>query len=226
MYVCTWSISLCSVMLLLSFPATEDHWCFQTKVRGTVRSPEPQMDQIFSQGKLCRTVSLSCTQTEPQNQSGSGCKMSFLTVFFLFLSCLLLLLQLCCPCCFGRGCLLPNQGYLSEAAASLVDTKLGLGVVPKTKVGLTVHACLCILMSFKERRALTVCLKVSFMQMEQINTWRNTQTTDVTRFIHYSLSGWSLSCCATKPSSESRYCPNLDPVSQCRCPYLISDLAK
>lgn len=42
--------------------------------------------------------------------------------------------QLCCPCCFGRGCLLPNQGYLSEAAASLVDTKLGLGVVPKTKV--------------------------------------------------------------------------------------------
>lgn len=43
--------------------------------------------------------------------------------------------QLCCPCCFGRGCLLPNQGYLSEAAASLVDTKLGLGVVPKTKVG-------------------------------------------------------------------------------------------
>ncbi|KAM9315168.1 phosphatidylinositol 4-kinase type 2-beta [Pholidichthys leucotaenia] len=42
--------------------------------------------------------------------------------------------KICCPCCFGRGCLLPNQGYLSEAAASLVDTKLGLGVVPKTKV--------------------------------------------------------------------------------------------
>ncbi|KAM8842975.1 phosphatidylinositol 4-kinase type 2-beta [Synchiropus picturatus] len=42
--------------------------------------------------------------------------------------------KLCCPCCFGRGCLLPNQGYLSEAAASLVDTKLGLGIVPKTKV--------------------------------------------------------------------------------------------
>ncbi|XP_068445003.1 phosphatidylinositol 4-kinase type 2-beta [Clinocottus analis] len=42
--------------------------------------------------------------------------------------------KLCCPCCFGRGCLLPNQGYLSESAASLVDTKLGLGVVPKTKV--------------------------------------------------------------------------------------------
>uniref|UniRef100_A0A8C6SBR7 Phosphatidylinositol 4-kinase type 2 n=1 Tax=Neogobius melanostomus TaxID=47308 RepID=A0A8C6SBR7_9GOBI len=42
--------------------------------------------------------------------------------------------KLCCPCCFGRGCLVPNQGYLSEAAASLVDSKLGLGIVPKTKV--------------------------------------------------------------------------------------------
>lgn len=42
--------------------------------------------------------------------------------------------KICCPCCFGRGCLVPNQGYLSEAAASLVDTKLSLGVVPKTKV--------------------------------------------------------------------------------------------
>ncbi|XP_067418662.1 phosphatidylinositol 4-kinase type 2-beta [Emydura macquarii macquarii] len=42
--------------------------------------------------------------------------------------------KICCPCCFGRGCLVPNQGYLSEAGACLVDTKLGLGVVPKTKV--------------------------------------------------------------------------------------------
>ncbi|KAJ8411088.1 hypothetical protein AAFF_G00181230 [Aldrovandia affinis] len=42
--------------------------------------------------------------------------------------------KVCCPCCFGRGCLVPNQGYLSEAAASLVDQKLGLEVVPKTKV--------------------------------------------------------------------------------------------
>ncbi|XP_069487966.1 phosphatidylinositol 4-kinase type 2-beta isoform X2 [Ambystoma mexicanum] len=42
--------------------------------------------------------------------------------------------KLCCPCCFGRGCLVPNQGYLSEAGAYLVDEKLGLGVVPKTKV--------------------------------------------------------------------------------------------
>ncbi|TSN95666.1 Phosphatidylinositol 4-kinase type 2-beta [Bagarius yarrelli] len=42
--------------------------------------------------------------------------------------------KLCCPCCFGRGCLVPNQGYLSEAAASLVDQKLSLSVVPKTKV--------------------------------------------------------------------------------------------
>ncbi|XP_066488022.1 phosphatidylinositol 4-kinase type 2-beta isoform X3 [Tiliqua scincoides] len=42
--------------------------------------------------------------------------------------------KICCPCCFGRGCLVPNQGYLSEAGAYLVDSKLGLGVVPKTKV--------------------------------------------------------------------------------------------
>ncbi|XP_006899331.1 PREDICTED: phosphatidylinositol 4-kinase type 2-beta [Elephantulus edwardii] len=39
-----------------------------------------------------------------------------------------------CPCCFGRGCLLPNQGYLSEAGAYLVDEKLRLGIVPKTRV--------------------------------------------------------------------------------------------
>ncbi|CAH2054183.1 unnamed protein product, partial [Iphiclides podalirius] len=42
--------------------------------------------------------------------------------------------KLCCPCCFGRSCLIPNQGYLSEAGASLVDSKIGLKVVPKTKV--------------------------------------------------------------------------------------------
>ncbi|XP_054167262.1 phosphatidylinositol 4-kinase type 2-alpha-like [Oppia nitens] len=42
--------------------------------------------------------------------------------------------KLCCPCCFGRSCLVPNQGYLSEAGASLVDQKLQLNVVPKTKV--------------------------------------------------------------------------------------------
>ncbi|XP_023323826.1 phosphatidylinositol 4-kinase type 2-beta isoform X2 [Eurytemora carolleeae] len=42
--------------------------------------------------------------------------------------------RMCCPCCFGRSCLIPNQGYMSEAGASLVDTKLGLNVVPKTKV--------------------------------------------------------------------------------------------
>ncbi|XP_037011419.2 phosphatidylinositol 4-kinase type 2-beta [Artibeus jamaicensis] len=42
--------------------------------------------------------------------------------------------KVCCPCCFGRGCLVPNQGYLSEVAASLVDEKLHLSVVPKTRV--------------------------------------------------------------------------------------------
>jgi len=41
--------------------------------------------------------------------------------------------RLCCPCCFGRSCLIPNQGYMSEAGASLVDEKLVLNVVPKTK---------------------------------------------------------------------------------------------
>ncbi|UJR27661.1 hypothetical protein I4U23_008941 [Adineta vaga] len=39
-----------------------------------------------------------------------------------------------CPCCFGRGCLIPNQGYLSEAGASIIDTKLRLNIVPKTRV--------------------------------------------------------------------------------------------
>lgn len=42
--------------------------------------------------------------------------------------------KLCCPCCFGRDCLVLNQGYLSEAGASLVDQKLELNIVPKTKV--------------------------------------------------------------------------------------------
>ncbi|KRX28295.1 Phosphatidylinositol 4-kinase type 2-beta [Trichinella nelsoni] len=42
--------------------------------------------------------------------------------------------RVCCPCCFGRSCLPLNQGYLSEAAASLVDEKLQLHVVPKTKI--------------------------------------------------------------------------------------------
>jgi phosphatidylinositol 4-kinase type 2 len=42
--------------------------------------------------------------------------------------------KMCCPCCFGRGCLILNQGYLSEAGASLVDQKLKLNIVPKTKV--------------------------------------------------------------------------------------------
>jgi len=42
--------------------------------------------------------------------------------------------SICCPCLFGRSCLVPNQGYLSEAGASIVDFKLGLNVVPRTKV--------------------------------------------------------------------------------------------
>ncbi|OAF70685.1 hypothetical protein A3Q56_01532 [Intoshia linei] len=39
----------------------------------------------------------------------------------------------CCPCCFGRSCLTPNQGFLSEVGASLVDSKLDLGIVPLTR---------------------------------------------------------------------------------------------
>lgn len=38
------------------------------------------------------------------------------------------------PCCFGRNCLLRNQGYMSEAGASLVDRMLGLNIVPPTFV--------------------------------------------------------------------------------------------
>ncbi|VDL62226.1 unnamed protein product [Hymenolepis diminuta] len=42
--------------------------------------------------------------------------------------------KLCCPCFFGRSCLVPNQGYLSEVAASLVDERMGLNIVPTTRV--------------------------------------------------------------------------------------------
>ncbi|KAI6210169.1 Phosphatidylinositol 4-kinase type 2 [Aphelenchoides besseyi] len=38
------------------------------------------------------------------------------------------------PCCFGRACLIPNNGYLSECAASIVDDNLKLNIVPKTRV--------------------------------------------------------------------------------------------
>ncbi|KNE57515.1 hypothetical protein AMAG_03221 [Allomyces macrogynus ATCC 38327] len=37
-------------------------------------------------------------------------------------------------CCFGRSCLIPNVGYLSEAGASLLDDRLGFGLVPRTRV--------------------------------------------------------------------------------------------
>ena len=40
----------------------------------------------------------------------------------------------CFPCLFGRSCLAPNQGYLCEAAASVVSERLDLGIVPKTRV--------------------------------------------------------------------------------------------
>lgn len=34
------------------FFSSENHWRFQTKDGGTLRSPEPQMDQIFPQGRI------------------------------------------------------------------------------------------------------------------------------------------------------------------------------
>ncbi|KAI8359564.1 phosphatidylinositol 3 and 4-kinase-domain-containing protein [Mortierella sp. GBAus27b] len=38
------------------------------------------------------------------------------------------------PCCFGRSCLIPNLGYISEAATSLVDRRLKLNIVPTTEI--------------------------------------------------------------------------------------------
>lgn len=40
----------------------------------------------------------------------------------------------CCPCFFGRSCLIANLGYISEAAASVLDRQLGLNIVPRTEV--------------------------------------------------------------------------------------------
>lgn len=42
--------------------------------------------------------------------------------------------RVCCPCAFGRSCLTNNQGYVSEAAASIVDRHFRLNVVPRTEV--------------------------------------------------------------------------------------------
>lgn len=38
------------------------------------------------------------------------------------------------PCFFGRSCLIPNLGYISEAASSLIDRRLGTCLVPHTNV--------------------------------------------------------------------------------------------
>ncbi|CAD5225357.1 unnamed protein product [Bursaphelenchus okinawaensis] len=42
--------------------------------------------------------------------------------------------RILCFCCFGRACLIPNNGYLSETGASLLDDRLKLGIVPKTRL--------------------------------------------------------------------------------------------
>ncbi|CDO96055.1 unnamed protein product [Kluyveromyces dobzhanskii CBS 2104] len=38
------------------------------------------------------------------------------------------------PCFFGRSCLIPNLGYVAEAAASLLDRRLQVGLVPHTEI--------------------------------------------------------------------------------------------
>lgn len=38
------------------------------------------------------------------------------------------------PCCFGRSCLIPNLGYISEAAACVLDRQLQSYIVPYTEV--------------------------------------------------------------------------------------------
>ncbi|VVT46540.1 uncharacterized protein SAPINGB_P001264 [Magnusiomyces paraingens] len=38
------------------------------------------------------------------------------------------------PCFFGRSCLIPNNGYIAEAAASLLDRQLGTHIVPFTDI--------------------------------------------------------------------------------------------
>ncbi|KAI5958292.1 LSB6 [Candida theae] len=38
------------------------------------------------------------------------------------------------PCCFGRSCLIPNLGYISEAAACVLDCQLQSYIVPYTAV--------------------------------------------------------------------------------------------
>lgn len=38
------------------------------------------------------------------------------------------------PCFFGRSCLIPNTGYICEAAASLLDRRLQTNIVPHTEI--------------------------------------------------------------------------------------------
>ena len=52
--------------------------------------------------------------------------------------------RIVCPsCCFGRSCLVPNTGYLSEVGASIVDSFLGLNIVPITTMTSVSSRSLC-----------------------------------------------------------------------------------
>eukprot|EP00735_Rhodelphis_limneticus_P004739 TRINITY_DN16369_c0_g1::TRINITY_DN16369_c0_g1_i1::g.29495::m.29495 TRINITY_DN16369_c0_g1::TRINITY_DN16369_c0_g1_i1::g.29495 ORF type:complete len:395 (+),score=48.01,sp/Q5ZIK0/P4K2B_CHICK/49.34/8e-125,PI3_PI4_kinase/PF00454.22/1.5e-41,Peptidase_S7/PF00949.16/0.18 TRINITY_DN16369_c0_g1_i1:106-1290(+) len=86
-----------------------------------VRIPQGSSGSYFVRNRSGRTVGVY----KPKNEEPYGHLNPKWTKWFQ---------KFLFPCCFGRSCLLPNQGYLSEAGTSLVDEKLGLDLVPKTRV--------------------------------------------------------------------------------------------
>lgn len=67
------------------------------------------------------------------------------------------------PCCFGRSCLIPNQGYISEAAASALDRRLGLHITPRTEV--VELASPAFYYSMRQRRSTFLKAKVGSFQL-------------------------------------------------------------
>eukprot|EP00736_Rhodelphis_marinus_P014315 Rmarinus@m.16207 len=86
-----------------------------------IRIPQGSSGSYFMRDRTGRVVAVF----KPKNEEPYGHLNPKWTKWFQ---------KLLFPCCFGRGCLLPNQGYMSEAGTSLVDAKLGLDIVPKTRV--------------------------------------------------------------------------------------------